>query len=81
VKANSLQDANGDWRDVSKRPAADPTKGSKARRQAVIRENGTLVSVRLDDIDPAQDQLKSVWRNGELLIRHSFEQLRNRSEA
>ncbi|MDP5102701.1 MAG: nicotinate phosphoribosyltransferase, partial [Erythrobacter sp.] len=81
MKANALKDADGNWHDVSKRPATDPTKGSKAGRQAVIRENGRLVSVRLDDIDPAQDQLKLVWRNGELLIRQGFDALRSRSEA
>lgn len=81
MKANALRDAGGQWRDVAKKPATDPTKGSKAGRQAVIRENGKLVAVRLDAIDPAQDQLKSVWRNGELLIRQGFDEIRNRSEA
>lgn len=81
MKANALRDADGQWRDVSKKPATDPTKGSKAGRQAVIRENDRLVSVRLDVIDPAQDQLKLVWRNGELLIRQGFDELRTRSEA
>jgi nicotinamide phosphoribosyltransferase len=58
MKANALRDAGGQWRDVAKKPATDPTKGSKIGRQAVIRENGRLVAVRLDAIDPAQDQLK-----------------------
>lgn len=81
MKANALRGADGNLRDVSKRPATDLTKGIKAGRQAVIRENGRLVSVRLDAIDPAQDQLKSVWRNGELLIRQGFDELEDRSEA
>lgn len=81
MKANALRDAGRQWRDVAKKPATDPTKGSKAGRQAVIRENGKLVAVRLDAIDPAQDQLKSVWRNGELLIRQGFDEIRDRSEA
>ena len=81
MKANSLKDADGVWRDVSKKPATDPTKGSKPGRQAVIRENGKLVAARLDAIDPADDQLQPVWRNGEMLVRHSFDEVRARSEG
>lgn len=81
MKANAMKDGDGNWRDVSKKPATDPTKGSKAGRQAVLWENGRLISARLDAIDPAEDQLKPVWRNGELLRRQSFDELRRRSEA
>ena len=81
MKANAMQVAGGEWRDVSKAPATDPTKGSKAGRQAVIEEGGTLRAVRTDATDPGQDLLVPVWRNGELLVRHSFDQVRARSEA
>lgn len=81
MKANALKDAAGQWRDVSKRPATDPTKGSKAGRQAVVRENGRLVAARLEAVDPAQDQLLPVWRNGDLLVCHGFDEVRARSEA
>jgi len=46
MKANALQDAAGVWHDVAKTPATDPTKGSKAGRQAVIRRAGRLAAVR-----------------------------------
>lgn len=81
MKANAMKDGDGNWRDVSKKPATDPTKGSKAGRQAVLWENGRLISARLDAIDLAGDQLKPVWRNGELLRRQSFDELRRRSAA
>ena len=81
MKANALKDATGHWRDVSKRPATDPTKGSKAGRQAVVRESGKLVATRLDAVDPAQDQLVPVWRNGDLLVRHAFDDIRARADA
>ena len=80
MKANAMKDADGIWRDVSKKPATDPSKGSKAGRQAVIREQGRLVAARLDAIDPADDQLTPIWRNGELLVRHNFDEVRARSE-
>jgi nicotinamide phosphoribosyltransferase len=79
MKANAMLDANGEWRDVSKKPATDPTKGSKPGRQAVIEEGGRLVAARLDDIDPAADRLQTVWKDGELLVRHDFDTVRSRS--
>lgn len=81
MKANALQDADGHWRDVAKAPATDPAKGSKAGRQAVVRESGRLVAARLEAVDPARDQLVPVWRNGDLLVRHGFDEVRARSEA
>jgi nicotinamide phosphoribosyltransferase len=80
MKANAMQDKDGVWHDVAKKPATDPTKGSKAGRQAVVREGDTLLAKRLDVAAPQEDLLKPVWRNGELLVRHSFDQLRQRSE-
>ncbi len=80
MKANAMKADGGIWRDVSKKPATDPTKGSKAGRQAVIREGGKLVAARLDAIDPARNELVTIWRNGELLVRYDFDQVRTRSE-
>lgn len=79
MKANALRDAAGQWHDVSKKPATDPTKGSKAGRQAVVRRHGQPVAVRLDLIDPAEDMLVPVWRDGTMLVRHGFEEVRQRS--
>ena len=81
MKANAMQVEGGTWQDVSKAPATDPTKGSKAGRQAVVRDGGRLVARRLDAVDPGADLLQPVWRNGELLVRHSFDELRARSEG
>ncbi len=80
MKANALRDATGRWRDVAKAPATDPAKGSKAGRQAVVRGACGLVAARLDATASGEDLLVPVWRNGELLVRHRFEELRTRSE-
>ena len=79
MKANAMRDPDGDWHDVSKKPATDPEKASKAGRQAVVVENGRMVAKRLDAIDPADDLLKPVWRNGEMLVRHTFDEVRERA--
>lgn len=80
MKANAMRDADGIWRDVRKTPATDPGKGSKAGRQAVVRQpDGTLAARRRDEVAPDQDLLVPVWRNGALLVRHNFDQLRERA--
>ena len=80
MKANAMRDAQGVWRDVSKSPVTDPTKGSKAGRQAVVNVDGKLTTKRLDAVLPGeQDLLVPVWRNGQLLVRHGFEEVRARS--
>lgn len=79
MKANALRDAEGMWHDVSKKPATDPAKGSKAGRQAVVCRDGRPVAARHDMIDPAEDLLVPVWRNGALLVRHDFAEVRQRS--
>lgn len=79
MKANAMRDAHGVWHDVMKDPATDPGKASKAGRQAVIEESGRLVARRLDAVNPANNLLRPVWRNGDLLVRHSFDALRARS--
>ena len=81
MKANAMRDAEGVWHDVSKKPATDPTKGSKAGRQAAVWDGNKLVARRTDALEGAEDQLKPVWRNGEMLVRHSFDDLRVRADA
>lgn len=81
MKANAMRDDAGVWRDVAKAPATDPTKGSKAGRQAVVEAEGRLVATRLDAIDEAEDLLTPVWRDGELLVRHSFADIRARADG
>jgi len=81
MKANAMLDDAGIWHDVSKTPATDPAKGSKAGRQAVIEEGGTLVARRLDAVGAEASLLKPVWRSGELLRRENLEAVRERAEA
>ncbi|HEX4636295.1 MAG TPA: nicotinate phosphoribosyltransferase [Rhizomicrobium sp.] len=82
MKANAMRDDQGVWRDVSKSPATDPAKGSKAGRQAVISQESCFVAKRLDRLAAGEtDLLVPVWRDGVLLVRHTFEEVRARSEG
>lgn len=79
MKANAMRDAEGFWHDVAKAPATDPAKASKAGRQAVVREGGRLVARRREAAGPGEDLLQPVWRDGTLLVRWSFEEVRARA--
>ena len=79
MKANAMRDAAGVWHDVAKAPATDPGKASKAGRQAVVLETGRMVARRMEQVADADNLLRPVWRNGTLLVRHSFDQLRVRA--
>ena len=81
MKANAMRDDAGVWRDVAKAPATDPTKGSKAGRQAVVAADGRIVAKRLDAMGDAKDLLAPVWRDGELLVRHTFAEIRARADG
>jgi nicotinamide phosphoribosyltransferase len=74
---------DGVERDVFKQPVTDVGKQSKAGRlKLVMHDNGdgpTLITVPATD--PREDQLKTVFRNGELPVDQSLAQIRERSAA
>ncbi len=76
MKANAMKTADGTWQDISKEPATDPAKASKAGRQAVIEINSRLVAKRLDEIDPKDNLLETVFCNGLLMRGQSFADVR-----
>ncbi|HSF11907.1 MAG TPA: nicotinate phosphoribosyltransferase, partial [Erythrobacter sp.] len=79
MKANAMRDDKGIWHDVAKAPATDPGKASKAGRQAVVRDEGRLMAGRFDRVKEADNLLVPVWRNGTMLVRHSFDDVRARA--
>jgi nicotinamide phosphoribosyltransferase len=81
MKANAMEDKDGNWHNVFKKPITDPGKGSKAGRQAVVADGGNVIAVKFDDLGDRENLLKPVWRDGEILVRHSLADLRERSEA
>jgi len=79
MKANAIRMA-GDWIDVYKAPATDPTKSSRAGRLAVVRAGHGWKTVRVDELAQRENQLKSVWRDGKLLVDWSLSEVRRQAE-
>ena len=87
VKLSSLTDITGKWRDVMKDPITDPGKGSKAGRFAVIsevdpatgRERIVTRTLAQGEPNPANNLLRPVYRNGEMLVHDNFETIRARA--
>lgn len=56
------------WVDVYKDPVTSQMKKSKRGRVTLIRKAGKLDTVRVEDVGAHEKILRSVWRNGDLLI-------------
>lgn len=74
-------DINGEGREVFKSPITDRGKQSKSGRLKLIRVEGAHGSTynTVKESDPGEDQLVEVFRDGELLVRHNFEDVRKRA--
>ncbi len=66
------------WRDVCKEPITEPIKKSKSGRLALIKESGKHKTIRLEELGNKDNLLKTVFRDGKVLIDHSFEDIRLR---
>ena len=85
LKCSAAQ-VGGRWIDVSKDPATDPGKRSKAGRLALlVDEAGIYRTVALAEgqvIEPGwRDAMVTVWEDGELLVDQTLAQVRARSEG
>lgn len=72
----SAQYRNGQWHNVSKEPL-DNTKKSKSGRFKLIKENNVFKTVPIDY--EGRDELRCVFRNGEVLIEDTFSDIRKRT--
>lgn len=80
MKASAIKQRSSDWGDVYKAPCTDPTKASKAGRQAVVlNSEGEMVAVREDELGGRENLLKTVWRNGKLLRDQTFADVRRKA--
>jgi nicotinamide phosphoribosyltransferase len=68
--------ADGHWKDIFKDPITDKGKTSKKGRLALIRDNGKYETVKVEDKQYPNNILKPVWRDGELLVDHTFAEVR-----
>jgi nicotinamide phosphoribosyltransferase len=69
---------NGRAHDVYKQPVTDQGKRSKAGRLKLVREGDRLATVSASA--PGDDLLQEVFRDGRLLVRQSFDEIRAKAE-
>lgn len=69
----SSQLVEGKWRDIQKNPL-DSSKTSKKGRLKLIKENGIYQTISIDG--PREDQLITVFKDGELLKDWTFDEVR-----
>jgi nicotinamide phosphoribosyltransferase len=69
-------------RDVFKDPITDPGKRSKAGRWGVVETaNGAFEALRIEQLGDRENHLRTVWRNGQLLVDERFAAIRARATA
>ena len=78
MKASAIR-IDGQWRDVFKSPATDPEKASKHGRLALRRDERGFETLRLEDCPARENLLAPVWRDGQLLRRWRFSEVREAS--
>lgn len=80
MKASAVR-VNGQWREVYKDPLTDPGKRSRRGRLALVRTEDGYATIREGDLGRRPNELISVFRNGELLVDWTFEDVRARVDA
>lgn len=75
----SAQLRNGEWIDIFKKPLDSSKKSKKGRFKLLVNDNFEYSTVPIDC--EGKDQLRTVFRNGELLIDDSFEEIKKRTET
>ena len=74
---------NGQWRDVYKDPVGDHSKASKRGRITLAQlPDGSIQTLREDALQaPAQELLRTVFENGRIVTRDTFDAVRQRASA
>lgn len=83
MKTSAIEREERGWLDVYKDPITDPGKASKKGRLSTYQnvDTGAYQTCRLgEQPEGFQDALRTVFRNGELLIDDNLETIRSRSE-
>ena len=77
MKASAIR-IDGHWSDVYKDPVTDKGKRSKRGRLALVESKGAFMTVREEDAPAGANLLRPVFRDGELLIDETFDEIRAR---
>ena len=75
----SAQLREGKWIDMFKKPLDTSKKSKKGRLKLLVNDNFEYKTVPIES--EGEDQLRTVFKNGELLIDDSFEDIKKRTET
>ena len=75
----SAVERGGAWHDVMKDPITDSSKRSKAGRLALVRTADGFATVRLDALGGRTNELRPVFRNGQMVDRTTLSAVRDRA--
>ncbi|WP_419810429.1 nicotinate phosphoribosyltransferase [Bacterioplanoides sp.] len=78
MKASAIR-INGQWQDVFKDPITDPGKRSKRGRLALIKQADGYQTIREDELGSQANELVTVFRNGDVLVNWTFDEIRERA--
>ncbi|MCD9457619.1 hypothetical protein LU351_01195 [Marinibactrum halimedae] len=78
MKASAAM-VDGLWRDVYKDPITDSGKRSKRGRLALIPYDGSVKTIREQDLGERENLLRTVFKDGELFIEDDFDTIRARA--
>ena len=74
----SAQLREGKWIDIFKKPLDTSKKSKKGRLKLLVNDNFEYKTVPIES--EGEDQLRTVFKDGELLIDENFEEIKNRTE-
>ncbi|MGH8476763.1 MAG: nicotinate phosphoribosyltransferase [Methylococcales bacterium] len=77
----SAAEVDGQWQDVFKDPVTDRGKRSKKGRLALVYGDGGYESVRADQLQGRKNELRTVFRDGILLIDDTLLEIRKRADV
>jgi nicotinamide phosphoribosyltransferase len=78
----SAIEINGKWWDVYKRPISDSRKTSKRGIMALVKEGDTYKTIIEKDLkSPLDNVMKTVFLNGDIITRYTFEEVRNNAKV
>lgn len=78
IKASAVQMRSGEWVGIQKTPITDSGKRSKMGRLKLIIENGQYKTV--GENEPGEDQLVTVFENGEVLKTYTLVEVRENAK-
>ena len=81
MRTSAIEDHQGRWRPVVRRPGNPQEKVPMAGRVAAIADGLDIMTLPLEDLGGRPNLLRTVWQDGELLVDWSLDEIRARASA